>query len=111
MRTGLQATAFVAALAALSVPTGAGAEWLFAARQDFRTGDAPSCVAIADLDGDGARDVAVAAAGSNTISVLLGNGDGTFRARADYGAGAAPGFVAIADLDGDGDQDLVVANA
>ena len=44
------------------------------------------------------------------VSVLLGNGNGTFQAQRTYATGNAPNSVAIADLTGDGKPDLVVAN-
>ena len=43
-------------------------------------GNAPFSVVVADFNGDGRPDLAVANAAHNTVSVLLGNGDGTFRA-------------------------------
>ena len=67
-------------------------------------------MAIADLNGDGRPDMAVANSGSNTVSVLLGNRDGTFGTRTDFTAGVGPSSVAIADLNGDGRSDLAVAN-
>ena len=45
------------------------------------------------------------------MSVLLGNGDGTFQAQTTYATGAAPNSVAIGDVNGDGRPDLVVANS
>ena len=44
------------------------------------------------------------------VSVLLGNGDGTFAPRTDYETGDHCAAVAVADLDGDGTPDLVAAN-
>jgi hypothetical protein len=55
-------------------------------------------------------DLATANDYSNTISVLLGNSNGTFGAKTDFGAGDYPISVAIGDLNGDGKSDLVVAN-
>jgi FG-GAP-like repeat len=74
------------------------------------TGTNPSSVAIGDLNGDGRLDLAVANAGSNTVSVLLGNGNGSFSAATPYATGANPQSVAIGDLNGDGRLDLAVAN-
>jgi hypothetical protein len=41
-------------------------------------GASPSSVAVGDFNNDGKSDYAIANAGDNTVSVLLGNGDGTF---------------------------------
>ncbi len=89
------------------------------------TGD-PLALAIADLDGDGVNDLAVAngaildavrAAGEaanlseGTVSVFLGTGKGTFRPRPSVAVGKTPRSLALGDVDGDGAVDLVVANA
>jgi hypothetical protein len=57
-------------------------------------------------------DLAVAHVGfdSNNVSVLLGNGDGTFQGAQNFGAGYGPISVAVGDFNGDGVQDLAVAN-
>jgi hypothetical protein len=68
-------------------------------------------VAISDLNGDGKRDLAVADAGSNSVSVLLGNGAGGFGAATSYAVGRYPDSVAIGDLNGDGKPDLAVGNS
>jgi hypothetical protein len=44
------------------------------------------------------------------VSILLGNGDGTFGVKADYGTGISPFSVAMGDVSGDGKPDLAVAN-
>jgi hypothetical protein len=46
--------------------------------------------------------IAVANAGSNTVSVLLGNGEGTFGPKTDFGTGTNPQSVAIGDLKANG---------
>ena len=76
----------------------------------YGVGDRPYSVASADFDGDGSNDLVVPNQDSNTVSVLLGVGDGTFGVPADYPTGAAPRTVATADVDGDGAVDLAVAN-
>jgi hypothetical protein len=85
----------------------------FQAPRTFATGVNPISVAVGDLNGDGNLDFAVANfnSGSNgTVSVFLGNGDGTFQPRQDYATGGGPENVAIADLNNDGNLDLVAAN-
>ena len=47
------------------------------------SGTVPTRVAVADLNGDGKPDLVVANYGDNNVSVLLGNGDGTFQTAAD----------------------------
>jgi glucose/arabinose dehydrogenase len=63
-----------------------------------------------DLNGDGAPDLVVANAGDNTISVLFGNGDGTFDAPVNYGVGAEPKNAVTGDFNADGLLDIVAAN-
>jgi hypothetical protein len=55
-------------------------------------------VAVGDFNGDGRRDLAVANEGSNNVSVLLGNGDGTFQAARNFAAGSSPDSVAVGDF-------------
>ena len=68
----------------------------------FDTGSGPGSVAIGDLNGDGKPDLATPNGLSNTVSVLLGNGDGTFGPNSDFGTGSGPFSLAIGDLNGDG---------
>ncbi len=70
----------------------------------------PKAVVTGDFDADGVTDLAVANAGSNSVSVLLGRGDGTFAAAAHHPAGLAPYGIVTGDWDGDGTTDLAVAN-
>ena len=79
--------------------------------------DDADSVAIADVNGDGRRDLLVINqcsdinCTSGTVGVLLGNGDGTFQAATTYGSGGYfADSIAIADLNGDGSPDLLVAN-
>jgi hypothetical protein len=65
---------------------------------------------VGDLNGDGVLDLAVANSGNNTVSVLLGTGDGTFGDARNFSAGIGPQSVATGDFDGDGVLDLVVTS-
>ena len=98
-----------AALLLLVLAAPAAADPLFSRASSFDTGRYPRGVAIADLDGDGHLDLVTANQAANTVSILLGNGDGTFRARTDFEAGGHPMSVAVADLNADGRPDLAVA--
>jgi hypothetical protein len=82
----------------------------FLAPLAFDAGSAPSSVAVADFNGDGIKDLAVANLGSANVSVLLGNGDGTFQDAVNYAAGTEPISVAVGDFNGDTIPDLAVAN-
>jgi probable HAF family extracellular repeat protein len=62
---------------ALSILLDNGNGGLDAARS-FTTGVAPNGVASADFNGDGKHDLTTANFGANTVSILLGQGDGTF---------------------------------
>ncbi len=78
----------------------------------YDVGVRPGAIATADLDGDGALDVAVANSSDGTVSILLGVGSGRLRAAVDspFPAGREPSDVDAADLDRDDDVDLVFAN-
>ena len=88
----------------------------FIARRDFDAGIHPQSVAVGDFNGDGVQDLAVANGGTlpsfldGSVSVLLGNGDGSFQATQYFGAGSGPRSAAVADFNGDGLPDLAVAN-
>jgi flagellar hook capping protein FlgD/VCBS repeat protein len=95
----------------LSVPGSALAGQLVAAPfLVFDTGATPYTLAIGDLSGDAEPDLAVAHIADNTVSTLLGIGDGTFAPRTDYATGLSPRPVAIGDLNGDGKPDLAVSD-
>jgi type II secretory pathway component GspD/PulD (secretin) len=73
-------------------------------------GSNPAAIAALDLNSDGHIDLAVANSGANTLSIFLGNGDGTFQPRTDYTTGTLPVWVATGDFNGDGIPDIAVAN-
>jgi hypothetical protein len=82
----------------------------FSAPSAFTTGSGPKSVAVGDLNGDLKPDLVTANSLDNTVSVLLGVGNGTFGAKHDFAAGASPNFAAIGDLKADGKADIVATN-
>jgi len=78
------------------------------------TSEVPGSLALADLNGDGRLDLTMtlylSATEDGSVSVQLGNGDGTFQEAALYTIGRVPRSTAIGDLDGDGAPDLVAVN-
>jgi Bacterial Ig-like domain (group 3)/FG-GAP-like repeat len=75
-------------------------------------GNFPEAVKIGDFNGDGLQDLAVANAKDDTISILLGNGDGTFTeaSGSPVSVGSFPFFLAVADFDGNGTADIADSN-
>jgi VCBS repeat protein/centrosomal CEP192-like protein/ASPM-SPD-2-Hydin domain-containing protein/FG-GAP repeat protein len=80
-------------------------------RADLPTGAGASSVTAADFNQDGKLDLAVTNGNANSISILLGNGDGTFQPAVDYTTGLGPYRVIARDLNGDGRLDLVVTDS
>jgi hypothetical protein len=87
----------------------------FQAAQNYAAGSNPRSVAVGDFNGDGTLDLAVANSGEqfgtgSGVSVLLGNGDGTFQTVKHYTAGLRSEALAVGDFNGDGIPDLAVGN-
>jgi hypothetical protein len=102
---GILVSSPAASLAA--VPRG-----IFAASQQFPAGSGPAAVVLGDFNSDGIADEAIADSTSNSVSILLGNGDGNFGAPGTVALGAAPTALQVGDFNGDGHLDLaVVENA
>ena len=83
----------------------------FTAHQGFSIGSSNTgLVAVGDFNGDGKPDIVIANLDSNTVSVLLNNGNGTFAAHQDFAVGSGPFGVAVGDFNSDGLLDIVTAN-
>jgi hypothetical protein len=93
----------------------------FKARVDYPIGTTPTSLPspfldrdlkIADVNRDGKPDLVTANLLSKNVSVLLGNGDGTFKARVNYSTGSENGYpwdIQVQDINRDGKPDLVSA--
>jgi hypothetical protein len=93
----------------------------FTALAPFYTGPWPNplALAVADFNGDGIPDLAVAEYGpaalrayspSGGMMVLLGNGDGTFTLSEEFDARNHVNSIAVGDFNADGNADIVVSD-
>ena len=85
----------------------------FTAPTNFAAGAGPFSVAVGDFNGDSLSDLAVANASGGSISILLGDGSGSFTGPTNFAAALAatgPVSVAVGDFNGDSHPDLGVAN-
>jgi hypothetical protein len=78
----------------------------FTNSQILATDATPSSIAVGDFNRDGKLDLAVA--NSSTVSIFLGNGDGTFQPKVDYGSIGSPVGITTADFRDNGILDLAI---
>ena len=83
----------------------------FQGETDYATGVDPLAITTGDFNGDGKLDVATSNSNydieqAGTVSILSGNGDGTFHSPTSYQTGAYPEFLVAADFNRDGKLDL-----
>jgi hypothetical protein len=78
--------------------------------QSYPTGGLAGQIIVADFNGDHIPDIATVNGDTNTVSILINNGDGTFRPQLEFATGPAPLAIAAVDWNKDGKMDLVVVN-
>ncbi len=66
--------------------------------------------AVDDIDGDGNPDLLIASGGTDTLAVLLGNGEGSFTSGGHFAAGMEPVWTGVADFNRDGKKDVITIN-
>lgn len=76
----------------------------------YTISSSPYFVAVGDFNNDGIPDLVTANYTGDNISVLLGNGNGSFQSAKNYTAGSFPISVAVGDFNNDGNLDVAVAN-
>ncbi|POZ50402.1 FG-GAP repeat domain-containing protein [Methylovulum psychrotolerans] len=74
-------------------------------------GDAPLSITASDLNNDGKTDLLTANLVDNTLSVLMGNGDGSFADKQDYPTTSFPDSALVGELNNDGKPDVAVLGA
>ena len=74
------------------------------------SGTVSNAVTTADVNRDGKLDIITADRTTNTVSVRMGNGDGTYKIANRYTTGASPTSISLDDINRDGVLDILTAN-
>lgn len=82
---------------------------LFYLYSNYAVGENPTSIATADFNGDGSTDLITTNISSNTLSILFGNGDGSFQKQESIRTCQEPRNLAINEFSGDPQDDLAVA--
>ena len=109
-RSRIGFTLILTTLFLVVAPAAASAAPLFDARTDFITRENPVSVTSNDFNLDGKPDLAVGNDVTSTVSVLLGDGTGSFGPKTDFATGMQPRSVISDDFNRDGHPDMVAAN-
>lgn len=80
----------------------------FSKPRKFSVSNLPDGIAVGDFNHDGKLDVAVSSCNAVSLSVFLGNGNGTFQPAATYDAGPDANSLLTGDFNRDGNLDLAV---
>jgi hypothetical protein len=94
----------------VAVLRGKGDGGFLAPLQNSASGPNHTAVATADFNSDGKLDAVVTDGDSGTVSLMLGNGDGTLDYAGAFATGASPSGIAVGDFNRDGRPDMAVAN-
>jgi hypothetical protein len=105
---GIVALGAASALMAVMTIAAAASTVQFKEVQTYPVETDPRFVAVGDFNRDGKPDLAVLNTGAGTISILLGNGDGSFQAANTFAGDTNSFFIGSADLNGDQRPDLVL---
>jgi hypothetical protein len=80
---------------------------------DFATGPSPVAVAAVDWNKDGKMDLVVVNSGADaahSVSILLGNGNGTFQPHHDIAGAPSANSIAVGDFNHDGNPDIATSS-
>jgi hypothetical protein len=77
---------------------------------NYDVGTGAVAIVKSDFNHDGYLDLAVVNRDSDSVSILLGNGDGSFRAGGNFAVAHTPRSIALGDFNRDGNLDLAVAS-